>query len=416
MPSYIKINKKWKSLYGSISITGSKSISNRLLILKAIYKDDIYIENISNCEDTKVLEKSLYSTSNILNIHHAGTAMRFLTSYLSIQEGKKFILTGSNRMKERPISILVDALKKLGSEIIYLEKIGYPPIKIIGKKIIGGKIDINARISSQYISSLMLIASKFKIGLKIYLKEDITSIPYIKMTFDLLTRAGIRISWKEKIIHIYPGKKTGKKYFSIESDWSSASYYYSMVSIVKTSNLTLSYYQNKSLQGDREITSIYEKYFGVYTIFEKNKIILNKKLNFTLPRFINLDLNKTPDLAQTIVVTCSSLGIKCYLKGLETLKIKETDRLKALKNELLKLGVKIKITSSCLEIIDFFPKKMDSSIRIKTYQDHRMAMAFSSFGLFYSLQIEEPKVVEKSYPNFWMDLQYLGFSINSYEE
>ncbi|AWU44369.1 3-phosphoshikimate 1-carboxyvinyltransferase [Blattabacterium punctulatus] len=416
MPSYIKINKKWKSLYGSISITGSKSISNRLLILKAIYKDDIYIENISNCEDTKVLEKSLYSTSNILNIHHAGTAMRFLTSYLSIQEGKKFILTGSNRMKERPISILVDALKKLGSEIIYLEKIGYPPIKIIGKKIIGGKIDINARISSQYISSLMLIASKFKIGLKIYLKEDITSIPYIKMTFDLLTRAGIQISWKEKIIHIYPGKKTGKKYFSIESDWSSASYYYSMASIVKTSNLTLSYYQNKSLQGDREITSIYEKYFGVYTIFEKNKIILNKKLNFTLPRFINLDLNKTPDLAQTIVVTCSSLGIKCYLKGLETLKIKETDRLKALKNELLKLGVKIKITSSCLEIIDFFPKKMDSSIRIKTYQDHRMAMAFSSFGLFYSLQIEEPKVVEKSYPNFWMDLQYLGFSINSYEE
>ncbi|AEU09426.1 3-phosphoshikimate 1-carboxyvinyltransferase [Blattabacterium sp. (Cryptocercus punctulatus) str. Cpu] len=415
MPSYIKINKKWKSLYGSISITGSKSISNRLLILKAIYKDDIYIENISNCEDTKVLEKSLYSTSNILNIHHAGTAMRFLTSYLSIQEGKKFILTGSNRMKERPISILVDALKKLGSEIIYLEKIGYPPIKIIGKKIIGGKIDINARISSQYISSLMLIASKFKIGLKIYLKEDITSIPYIKMTFDLLTRAGIKISWKEKIIHIYPGKKTGKKYFSIESDWSSASYYYSMASIVKTSNLTLSYYQNKSLQGDREITSIYEKYFGVYTIFEKNKIILNKKLNFTLPRFINLDLNKTPDLAQTIVVTCSSLGIKCYLKGLETLKIKETDRLKALKNELLKLGVKIKITSSCLEIIDFFPKKMDSSIRIKTYQDHRMAMAFSSFGLFYSLQIEEPKVVEKSYPNFWMDLQYLGFLINYYE-
>ncbi|AWU39371.1 3-phosphoshikimate 1-carboxyvinyltransferase [Blattabacterium punctulatus CPU2] len=416
MPSYIKINKKRKSLYGSISITGSKSISNRLLILKAIYKDDIYIENISNCEDTKVLEKSLYSTSNILNIHHAGTAMRFLTSYLSIQEGKEFILTGSNRMKERPISILVDALKKLGSEIIYLEKIGYPPIKIIGKKIIGGKIDINAKISSQYISSLMLIASKFKIGLKIYLKEDITSIPYIKMTFDLLTRAGIKISWKEKIIHIYPGKKTGKKYFSIESDWSSASYYYSMSSIVKTSNLTLSYYQNKSLQGDREITSIYEKYFGISTIFEKNKIILNKKLNFTLPRFINLDLNKTPDLAQTIVVTCSFLGIKCYLKGLETLKIKETDRLKALKNELLKLGVIIKITSSCLEIIDFFPKKMDSSIRIKTYQDHRMAMAFSSFGLFYSLQIEEPKVVEKSYPNFWMDLQYLGFSINYYEE
>ncbi|AWU43805.1 3-phosphoshikimate 1-carboxyvinyltransferase [Blattabacterium sp. (Cryptocercus kyebangensis)] len=416
MPSYIKIHKKRKKLYGSISITGSKSISNRLLILKAIYKDDIHIENISNCEDTKVLAKSLDSTSKILNIHHSGTAMRFLTSYLSIQEGKEVILTGSNRMKERPISVLVDSLKKLGSEIIYLEKIGYPPIKIIGKKILGGEIDINARISSQYISSLMLISSKFKMGLKISLKEDITSMPYIKMTFDLLTIAGIKISWKEKVIHIYPGKEKGKKYFSIESDWSSASYYYSMASIVKKSNITLSYYKNESLQGDREVSSIYEKYFGISTIFEKSRITLSKKLNFTQPRVINLDLNKTPDLAQTIVVTCAFLGVKCYLKGLETLKIKETDRLEALKNELLKFGVITKITSSCLEIIDFFPKKMDSSIIIKTYQDHRMAMAFSSFGLSYSLKIEEPKVVEKSYPNFWMDLKYLGFSIDYDEE
>ncbi|AER40455.1 MAG: 3-phosphoshikimate 1-carboxyvinyltransferase [Flavobacteriales bacterium] len=417
MSSYIKIYKKRKTLYGSISITGSKSISNRLLILKAIYTEDIHIDNnISNCEDTKVLKKSLNSSSNLLDIHHAGTAMRFLTSYFSIQEGKEVVLTGSNRMKERPIYVLVEALKKLGAEITYLEKVGYPPIKIIGKKILGGKIDVNAKISSQYISSLMLIASKFKMGLKIFLKENITSIPYIKMTFNLLTLAGITATWKEKVIHIHPGKEKGKKYFSIESDWSSASYYYSMATISKKSHIILKSYNNESLQGDKEVTSIYEKYFGISTIFDRRKIILNKKFHFIPPKFVSLDLNKTPDLAQTIVVTCAVLGIKCCLKGLETLKIKETDRLQALRNELFKFGIKIKITSSCLEIIDFIPKKIDSSIRIKTYQDHRMAMAFSPFGLYYSLQIENPKVVEKSYPNFWIDLQYLGFLINFYEE
>ncbi|WP_185870694.1 3-phosphoshikimate 1-carboxyvinyltransferase [Blattabacterium cuenoti] len=426
MYSYITIQKlKNSSLYGSISITGSKSISNRLLILKAIYPDDIHLENLSNCQDTEVLKKSLnnHNTSSnsikILDIHHAGTAMRFLTSYFSIQEGKKVILTGSNRMKERPISVLVNALKKLGSEIYYLEEIGFPPIKIIGKKILGGEIDVNAKISSQYISSLMLIASQFDLGLKIYLKKEITSIPYIKMTFDLLTQVGIKAFWNNNMIHIYPGKKKGKKCFSIESDWSSASYYYSMAAISKKCNITLKSYnhKNESLQGDKEVTSIYDKYFGISTIFNRNKIVLNKKFDFTPFKFIDLDLNKTPDIAQTIVVTCASLGIKCLLKGLETLKIKETDRLQALKNELFKLGVKIHITSSCLEITDFFSKKkINSFIRIKTYQDHRMAMAFSPFGLCYSLRIEEPNVVEKSYPDFWKDLKHLGFSIDYFDE
>ncbi|WP_185882098.1 3-phosphoshikimate 1-carboxyvinyltransferase [Blattabacterium cuenoti] len=414
MSSYINIYRKQNSICGSISITGSKSVSNRLLILKAIYTDDIHIENLSNCEDTQVLKKSLNSTSNILDIHHAGTAMRFLTSYLSIQEGKEVILTGSNRMKERPIYVLVEALKKLGSKIVYLEKAGYPPIKIFGKKIFGGEIDINAKISSQYISSLMLIASTFQMGLKIYLKEDITSLPYIKMTFDLLILAGIKASWKDKILHIHPGKEKGKKYFSIESDWSSASYYYSMVTIAKKSHITLSSYKNESLQGDKEVSSIYEKYFGISTTFDKSRITLNKKFNFIPQRIINLDLNKTPDLAQTIVVTCAALGIRCHLEGLETLKIKETDRLQALKNELFKFGIKIEITNSCLEITDFFHKEIN--YKIKTYQDHRMAMSFSPFGLLYPIQIEDPKVVEKSYPDFWKDLKYLGFSIDYYEE
>ncbi|WP_185871854.1 3-phosphoshikimate 1-carboxyvinyltransferase [Blattabacterium cuenoti] len=418
MSSYIRIYKKKRNfLYGSISITGSKSISNRLLILKAIYKDDIQIENISNCEDTEILKKSLINSSDILDIHHAGTAMRFLTSYFSIQEGKKVILTGSNRMKERPIFILVEALRKLGSKIDYLEKEGFPPIQIFGKKILGGEIDMNAKVSSQYISSLMLIASQFKMGLKIFLKENITSIPYIKMTFDLLVLAGIKADWKGRIIHIYPVKNKDKKYFYVESDWSSASYYYSMATVSKKSHIILRSYKSTSLQGDKEVYFIYDKHFGVSTIFDKNTIILKKKSNFVFPKFIELDLNKTPDIAQTIVVTCAAIGIKCSLKGLETLKIKETDRLQALKEELLKFGVIITITNSSLEITDFYRKKISSVIKIKTYQDHRMAMSFSTFGLCYDfLEIEDPNVVEKSYPNFWNDLKSLEFLIDSYEE
>ncbi|WP_185863450.1 3-phosphoshikimate 1-carboxyvinyltransferase [Blattabacterium cuenoti] len=417
MPSYIKIYKDPNSLYGSISITGSKSISNRLLILKAIHKDDIHIENLSNCEDTEVLKKSLMSPSNKLDIHHAGTAMRFLTSYFSIQEGRKVILTGSYRMKNRPIYILVEALKKLGSKIFYLEKEGYPPIQIFGKKILGGEIDMNAEISSQYISSLMLIASQLRIGLKIFLKGNITSIPYIKMTFDLLTLAGIKTNWKERIIHIYPVKKKYKKRFYVESDWSSASYYYSMAAIAKNSHIILRSYDNNSLQGDKEVSYIYDKYFGINTVFDKNVIKLKKKLNFLSPKFIELDLNKTPDLAQTIVVTCVAIGVKCSLKGLETLKIKETDRLQALKEELFKAGVIIEITDSYLEIKDFYKKRINSFIRIKTYQDHRMAMSFSALGLCYdSIQIEDPNVVEKSYPNFWEDLKSLGFLVDFYEK
>ncbi|WP_185877034.1 3-phosphoshikimate 1-carboxyvinyltransferase [Blattabacterium cuenoti] len=418
MSSYINLYKKNNSLSGFISITGSKSLSNRLLILKAIYNDNIQIKNLSNCEDTKILKKSLESTSNIINVHHAGTAMRFLTSYFAIQEGKEIILTGSNRMKERPILGLVEALRKLGSKINFLENNGYPPIKIFGKKILGGNVDINAKISSQYITSLMLVANKFKTGLRIYLKGHITSIPYIKMTFDLLTMIGIKVSWEKNFIHIYPTINKGKKTFYIESDWSSASYYYSISAIAKNSNITLSSYNEESLQGDKEIVSIYKNNFGVCTSFNKKGVItLRKNSNFFYKKFINLKLDKTPDIAQTIVVTCAILGIKCSLKGLETLKIKETDRLFALREELLKFGIITKITDSCLEIIDFYKKKINTFVRIKTYQDHRMAMSFSPFGLCSPfLQIEEPNVVEKSYPNFWNDLKSLGFLVDYYEK
>lgn len=412
--SYVKINKNNRFLYGSVSINGSKSISNRLLILKAIYKDEIDIVNLSNCEDTEVLKSSLTSHSNMLDIHHAGTAMRFLTSYLSIQKEREVILTGSKRMKERPILVLVDALRKLGAEINFLEKEGYPPIKILGKEITGGEININAQVSSQYISSLMLVASKFKNGLKIFMQDNITSFPYIKMTFDLLILSGIKVLWdKKKVIHIYPGKKKEKKRFYIESDWSSASYYYSISAIAKESKIVLSSYDNNSLQGDKEVSYIYDKYFGISTLFKKNKIIIFKKRNSSLPKFFELDLNKTPDVAQTVTVTSAALGIKCFLKGLETLKIKETDRLIALKNELYKIGVKINITNHSIEITDFLQKQNNRCLFFNTYQDHRMAMSFAPLGIQYSIYIEAPNVVKKSYPNFWKDLKSIGFSIEN---
>ncbi|WP_185878073.1 3-phosphoshikimate 1-carboxyvinyltransferase [Blattabacterium cuenoti] len=414
MSYHIHIYRKTNNLNGSISITGSKSISNRLLIIKYLYKKDIYIENISNCDDTKILENSLKSKSDVININHSGTAMRFLTSYFSIKKNKTTILTGSNRMKQRPISILVNTLKNLGAKIIFLEKNGYPPLKIFGGSIKGGEVIVDAKISSQYISSLMLVANRFKNGLKIYLKNKITSIPYIKMTFDLLLLSGIKISWKERYIHIYPDRKEGEKIFHVESDWSSASYYYSMATVSKKSNIILSSFFNKSLQGDKEVSYLYEKYFGILTYFTKNKIFLKKKENFYQKKIIKLNLNKTPDIAQTITVTCASIGVKCYLYGLETLKIKETDRLSALQEELIKFGVILKITQSHLEIKDFIKKRIKYPIEINTYQDHRMAMSFVPFTLlnnFPILKIKDADVVEKSYPFFWKDLESIGFII-----
>lgn len=417
MSSSIEVFRKNNkdSLRGSIFITGSKSISNRLLILKYLYKNEIFIKNISNSEDTFLLEKNLNSDNSILDIHHAGTAMRFLTSYLSIQNKKTFILTGSKRMKERPIKILVDSLKKLGANIIYLEKDGYPPIKIFGKNILGGEINMNAEISSQYISSIMLVASKFKKGLKIILHNNVTSYPYIKMTSNLLILSGINVFWNgKKKVSILPGKEKGNKTFYVESDWSSASYYYSIAaSYPKKVNLVLSSYQKKSLQGDKEVVNIYEKYFGVSTSFLENgkKILLKKKINFFYKKFFELNLNKYPDLAQTIAVTCAVLKIRCKLNGLETLKIKETDRLLALKNELLKFGVITSITDSCFKITEFINPN-NRYFHINTYQDHRMAMSFIPFSFFYSsIQIESPNVVKKSYPFFWKDIQSIGFLI-----
>ncbi|ADE35480.1 3-phosphoshikimate 1-carboxyvinyltransferase [Candidatus Karelsulcia muelleri DMIN] len=404
---YIKIYKNNFDINGNVNITGSKSESNRFLILKALYPDIIELENISNSDDTFILKKALFSKKKLINIKHSGTAMRFLTAFFSIKENREVILTGSYRMQERPISVLVETIKKLGGNIFYEKKNGYPPLRIIGKKLLGGEINIDANISSQYISALMLIASKFENGLKIYLSNKITSISYIKMTLKVLKKLGINVLWNKNIIYIKKIKFKKKIKITIESDWSSASYYYSLVALSKTADLNLKFFNKKNIQGDSIISNIYKNFFNVKTLFKNNEINLKKLIDIDL-NSIDIDLNSTPDIAQTIVVTCTGLKIKCVLRGLETLKIKETDRLNALKNELSKLGVKSIITNSSIELLNFNEIKK-KEIYISTYDDHRMAMSFSTLGIIYPISILNYNVVSKSYPNFWVDLKSLGF-------
>ncbi|WP_259289668.1 3-phosphoshikimate 1-carboxyvinyltransferase [Candidatus Karelsulcia muelleri] len=411
---YIQISKKNFYINGNVKITGSKSESNRFLILKALYPDIIELENISNSDDTLILKKALFSKKKLINIKHSGTAMRFLTAFFSIKENREVILTGSYRMQERPISILVETLKKLGGKIFYEKKNGYPPLRIMGNKLLGGGINIDATISSQYISALMLIASKFENGLKIYLSNKITSISYLNMTLKVLKKLGINVLWNNNIIYIQNKKFKKKIKRIIESDWSSASYYYSLVALSKKADLNLKFFNKKNIQGDSIISNIYKDFFNVKTVFQKNEINLKKIMDIDLNSIdidlnsIDIDLNSTPDIAQTIVVTCTGLRIKCILRGLETLKIKETDRLNALKNELSKLGVKSIITNSSIELVKF-NETQKKEIYIYTYDDHRMAMSFSTLGIRYPISILNYNVVSKSYPNFWIDLKSIGF-------
>ncbi len=377
-----------------------------MLILKKIFHS-ISIENLSNSKDTELLNNALNSKNDVINIGHAGTAMRFLTAYFSCVEGREVVLTGSERMQERPIKILVDALSELGADISYIKKEGFPPIKIKGKEIIKSAVSISGSVSSQYISALLLIAASLKKGLQIELLGTITSIPYIKMTLSLLQKIGIKIEWKNNIITVHSVSKIDKTTVLIESDWSSASYFYSFVALDGKKKIHLSHFKENSLQGDANLIEIY-KNFGVTTNFDAKGILLKKENNFKIEKHLVLDLANTPDIAQTITVTCFGLGISCVLTGLHTLKIKETDRLVALKKELEKFGAKIRITEDGLYML--IPKNITKKdvISIKTYQDHRMAMAFAPLGLFYILDIENKNVVEKSYPNFWKDFEKIG--------
>ena len=389
----------------TIQITGSKSISNRLLILEKIF-GNIIIANLSNSQDTELLQKALNSENKIIDIHHAGTAMRFLTSYFAIQENRTTVLTGSERMKQRPIQPLVDALRDLGAEIEYLENEGFPPLKITGKKIVKSNVKISATVSSQFITSLLLIGGKLENGLQLELDGEITSLPYLEMTLKMLSELGIENEFSGNLIRVshFKESKTESllKSYSVESDWSSASYFFSLSAIGRKC-ITLKNFRTLSLQGDAILKEIYWDFFGVNTISDdaENSITLLAENNFQYPEKIELDMNTCPDIAQTICVTATALKIPFNFTGLATLKVKETDRLVALQNELRKMGCETKITDNSIESVNFFDPL--ENISIQTYNDHRMALSFAPFSLIKELSIENPEVVEKSYPEFWED-------------
>jgi len=403
----ITLKKSKIAKQSTIQITGSKSESNRLLLLQALYPS-ITLSNVSNSDDSQLMTKALASTSNVIDIHHAGTAMRFLTAFLAVQEGKEVVITGSKRMKERPIKILVEALQALGAHITYTENEGVPPLKIVGKKLNAHKVSLKANVSSQYISALLLIASKLENGLELTLEGEITSIPYINMTLSLLDEIGVDTTFKNNVITVKPKLDALKTTnLTVESDWSSASYYFSLAALSDIgTEITLSSYKQNSLQGDSTLVDIY-KNFGVETHFNKNSVVLKKVAAHHST--LTLDLKNAPDIAQTIAVSCFALGMSCDLTGLHTLKIKETDRLVALKTEIEKLGGFVDITDKSLHLKASTTIK--NMVSIATYNDHRMAMAFAPLALKTDLVIEAADVVSKSYPTFWEDLQAIGYQI-----
>lgn len=415
-----------------LKITGSKSETNRLLLLQALYPT-IVLENTSNSDDSEVMAHVInyFNQSNsqipplgvrglTFDVHHAGTAMRFLTAFFSIQEGKEIVLTGSSRMKERPIKILVEALKQLGAEITYEENKGFPPIRIKGKKLINNKVTLNANVSSQYISALLLIAPKLESGLELTLQGEITSVPYIKMTLALLNEIGVETSFVGNKITVCHAELVSASKIVVESDWSSASYWYSIIALSEIgTQITLSSYKKNSLQGDSALVEIYNS-LGVETIFNDNQSITITKTRNPQPATFNVQLNNSPDIAQTIAVTCFGLGIGCHLTGLHTLKIKETDRLVALHNELSKFGAAISVTNDSLKLLshNLFEAEYSPPLEgypqggVATYQDHRMAMAFAPLALKLPVIIQNAEVVSKSYPTFWEDLKSFGFQIS----
>ena len=409
----LKVHHTASHCSGDIQITGSKSETNRLLILQALF-DGITLKNVSNSDDAQVMQKALSSSDEVVDIHHAGTAMRFLTAYFSIQEGRDTLLTGSARMQERPMAILVEALQELGAQITFTHNEGYPPLQIKGKTLQRDEVTLKANVSSQYISALMMMGAKLDNGLTVHLDGKITSVPYINMTLALLHQLDIEATFEGQKIVIKPGRTSAvAREITVESDWSSASYFYSIVALSRKRNfntphtITIASYKETSLQGDAALREIY-KQLGVVSSFAGDKLTLSLNQDFELPETITLDLANSPDIAQTIAVSCLGLGVGCHLTGLHTLKIKETDRLEALREEITKLGGSIMVTDQDLTLL---PQKaaVNENITIATYHDHRMAMAFAPLALQVPLLIEDAGVVSKSYPDFWTDLEVLGF-------
>lgn len=381
----------------TLNIGGSKSETNRLLLLQSLYPN-LQIENASPSKDSEAMYRGLHSGENTIDIGDAGTAMRFLTAYYAACQNRDVILTGSARMQERPIGILVEALRQLGAAIYYSKGEGFPPLHIQGKQLEGGALSIKANVSSQYISALLLVAPSFANGLSLHLDGEITSFPYLRMTLSLLNELGIAGTFEDNTFTIEHTPAVAPQMIVVEPDWSSASYFYSMVALSPVgTSLYMNHYKERSLQGDRIVADIYQS-FGVRTIFWGDKIQLIKERDLLSPIF-SYNLMDCPDIAQTIAVTCFGLGIECFLSGLHTLNIKETNRLEALKNELTKLNAEVHISKE--EIWVGSARKITRNISIDTYNDHRMAMAFAPLALKVPIIINDVEVVEKSFPDFW---------------
>ena len=395
-------------LQASIQLPASKSISNRALILHALSYSPYDIVNLSDCDDTEVMVAALNSDSKDFDIKAAGTAMRFLTAFLSKIVGE-WTITGTERMKNRPIKLLVDALNSLGARIEYIEKEGYPPLRIFGSALQGGEISLSGGVSSQYISALLMVAPLMENGLTIHLEGNVISRPYILLTLQLMEQFGVKASWTGQTI-----KVVSQEYkpipFTVESDWSGASYWYQMAALNKNAEVELLGLFKNSLQGDAAVAGIFTQ-LGVSTTFTDKGVTLKKNGNLCSKLVYNF-VNE-PDLAQTFVVTCVLLNIPFRFSGLQSLKIKETDRIEALRTELKKLGYLLTVEGNSVLTWNGERCEPEEHPVIATYEDHRMAMAFApaAFAIPQGICIAEPQVVSKSYPHYWDDLRKAGFEI-----
>lgn len=405
---YIKIQKNEAKISGSITPPASKSESNRVLIIDALTNYQSKLDNLSNARDTQTMIRLLNSHDKVLDVIDAGTTMRFLTAYLSIT-GQEKILTGTKRMCERPIKLLVDALRSLGAGIGYQQKEGYPPLEIQQfdvKNVKTNRLKIKGDVSSQYITALLMVAPNLPEGLVLELEGKVGSKPYIEMTLSLMKHFGVVSDWTGNIITIshqqyIPG------YYKVESDWSASSYWYSVVALAKDASIELKGYQKESLQGDSSIVQLMEL-LGVKTTFTEDGILLEKKVAASS---ISWDFTDSPDLAQTIAVICAAKNIPCRMHGLESLRIKETDRISAIDHELRKFGSGLdEIERDKTYDVKIGKFEVDGQ-EVATYKDHRMAMAFAPLAVLGDIIIENPEVVEKSYPHFWEDFKIAGFKI-----
>ena len=401
----------------TIKLPASKSISNRALIIHALTGGSLLPDNLSDCDDTSVIINALTHNPHEINIKAAGTAMRFMTAYLSVKDGEEHILTGTERMKHRPIGVLVDALRQLGADISYIGEEGFPPLLIKGKKLEGGLLEVPGNISSQYISALLMIGPKLRNGLTLRLKGDVISRPYIDLTLWTMREFGADADWSNfETIRVEPKPYKERSYY-IENDWSAASYWYEMMALTNQEDdeIRLKGLMDGSKQGDSSVRYIFSL-LGVKTIFENREegvptTVTLRHSGRCVPR-LEYDFVNSPDLAQTFVVCCALKNVHFHFTGLSTLKIKETDRIEAMKQEMKKLGYVIRDANNSELIWDGERCMPDLEDGIDTYEDHRMALSFAPASLYIDgLKINNPQVVTKSYPHFWDDLRQCGFDI-----